>query len=95
MTAWEEYTAATDPTNENSVLSIVNIQRQNATTLHVFWKGGTAARQFVECNEDPWGQGTWRVVFTNPPPTLISPDFTHSGATNSDIYYRIRAERTD
>jgi hypothetical protein len=94
MLNWQEYVSDTDPTNEESVLSILNVVR-DGNTLRVEWKGGQWARQYVEACGDLNSTGdAWRSVHTNDVlPTTITNLFTDLVGTNTLIFYRIKAER--
>lgn len=89
----DEYTADTSPTNEESLLRMVDIQAQSGG-VHVAWQGGTAAVQYLECRTDlSPGAEQWLAIFTNQPPTPVTGNVLHTGATNRAAFYRIRATR--
>ena len=93
MFTWEEYRADTVPTQNSSVLAIMGIDRTNGGA-RVKWKGGAAARQYVERRQDPLStSGLWQAVYTNDPVTPITNSITDTNATGDLLFYRIRAHR--
>ncbi|MBN1674090.1 MAG: hypothetical protein JXR37_23780 [Kiritimatiellae bacterium] len=88
----EELVADTDPTDPASVLKILDIgSNTNGITLE--WQGGVAATQIVECCEDLVNTNApWLPVHTNAPPTTVTNLMVDLGATNQQLYYRIRVD---
>lgn len=94
LCAWEEFAGDTDPTNENSVLRITNLQLLPGGAIQVDWSGGVWATQIVECAPCLQATGTcWRPFFTNLPPTTVATGIVDTPPTNSARYYRLRAMR--
>jgi hypothetical protein len=90
-TTLQEWWADTVPTNGDSVLSIRSLAFSNGIPV-VEWQGGVLATQCLECAECLASSGTtWRVLVTNLPPTVVSTNYAHTGATNNVLFYRIRA----
>jgi len=93
MPAWQEWVADTIPTNADSVLSFVNINRAN-DDVKLEWKGGTSAWQSLQIRCDLVATTEqWLAVFTNEPPTSGSTNYLHEGVTNRVTIYRLRAWR--
>ncbi|MFC1453307.1 metallophosphoesterase [Verrucomicrobiota bacterium] len=93
MLTWEEYAADTDPTDEDSVLSVIGVSPTNAG-VRVEWKGGEWATQRVERSRDPASTtGQWTAIFTNEPKTPVTNALDDVSATNGTFFYRIRARR--
>jgi hypothetical protein len=93
MVAWEEFIADTDPTDADSVLALIAVNRTNGD-VQVHWQGGVLARQYLQRREGlESGIENWLDLFTNEPPTTTSTNFTHSISTNDTFFYRIKAER--
>ncbi|MEI6807895.1 MAG: hypothetical protein WCN95_04175 [bacterium] len=62
--------------------------------VRIDWKGGTAAKQYLMIRNSLGPTNTaWSVIYTNPPPTIVSNFVFDVGATNRMLYYRIKAER--
>lgn len=91
--AWQEYVADTEPDMAGSALAIVTLE--NSTNgIRVTWQGGQAARQFLEYRDDLLSTSqTWKVIYTNEPPTLALTNFLDSTAAVPHRFYRIRATR--
>ena len=89
----DEIIADTDPTDINSLLTILNISLTNGWN-RVEWQGGVKARQFVEFKEDLVSTTEqWTAIFTNNPPTAVVTNIVDTGATNAAAFYRIKAEK--
>ncbi len=90
----EEYRADTDPTNSTSVLAVMAVN-MDGTNVEVYWRGGSQAWQYVECNSVLGNTSIpWQVVYSNPPPTAWTGVLIHAGAgTNDHLYYRMKAHR--
>lgn len=87
-----EYIADTDPTNAASVLSITSITGALGV-ITIDWKGGSLARQILEYRQDLLSTNEWIAILTNEPPTATSTNVIDLGATNSTLFYRIKAIR--
>lgn len=88
-----EYVCDTDPHNADSVLSLIRIDRQLGGT-RLDWKGGSNAWQILECREAlACPTDEWVAIFALPPPTRLTNAVIDMGATNQNLFYRIRAER--
>jgi len=93
MPTWQEYHADTVPTQDSSVLAVTAIYRTNGD-VRVEWKGGVAARQYVDRKPDLLPtSGLWRAIYTNRASTPITNSVTDTNATNGPFFYRIRAHR--
>ncbi len=93
MNNWQEYSADTNPTNRQSVLAITGIAPDSGG-MRLYWQGGVQATQYIETIRSlVTTDETWRVVFTNLPPTALTANALVPGATNSVQFYRIKAER--
>ena len=93
MPAWQEWVADTIPTNADSVLSFVNINRTN-DDVKLEWKGGTSAWQSLQIRCDLAATTEqWLAVFTNEPPTPVTTNYLHEGVTNRIMFYRLKAWR--
>jgi hypothetical protein len=94
MLAWQEYMADTDPTNQASMLSITGVTR-DGNGIRVDWKGGEWARQYVQTRRDLTATGElWTSIRTNANlPTPITNFVIDTEATNSVLFYRVKAER--
>jgi len=94
MPAWQEYVADTDPTDKNSVLAVLGVTIEDGS-VRLDWKGGQWATQYVErCFDLGYTSSVWRSVHTNADlPTPITNFLIDAGATNSVLFYRIKAER--
>lgn len=94
MLNWQEYVSDTNPTNKESVLSLLDVRREGHSA-RIEWKGGRKARQYVEVCESPASTGLfWRAVYTNAViPTALTNLCTDSVLTNVPRFYRIRVER--
>jgi hypothetical protein len=91
---WQEWWSDTDPTNKESVLSIIGITSA-VSGLRLDWKGGEWATQYLDVRRwlDTTGE-VWSSVYTNAVlPTPITNFVIDTGATNPAIFYRIRAVR--
>ena len=93
MAAWEEFVADTDPTDADSVLTLIAVTQSNGN-IEVHWKGGTLARQYLQRRKE-WELviENWPDLFTNEPPTTVMTNFTDSFSTNEAFIYRIKALR--
>jgi uncharacterized repeat protein (TIGR03803 family) len=92
--AWQEYFADTDPTNSDSVLAPIGIA-VDESGVRIDWKGGQWATQYVESCVD-LGSTTpvWTCIHTNATlPTPVTNFIVDSAATNSVLFYRIKAGR--
>jgi len=91
---YDEYLADTIPTSSSSRLAVTGVAPSSSNGLHVTWEGGVEARQLLQRTEE-LGDGTsttWVSIFTNPPPTGTSCDFTdYRDAFRG--FYRIKVER--
>jgi hypothetical protein len=88
-----EYISDTDPHNADSVLSLIRVDRQFGG-IRLDWKGGREAWQILECRENLTSTTEqWTAIFALPPPTALTNAVIDMGATNSVLFYRIRAER--
>jgi hypothetical protein len=88
-----EYVSDTDPHNADSVLSLIGIERQFGG-IRLDWKGGSNAWQILEYREDlACPTDEWLAIFALPPPTRLTNAIIDMGATNRNLFYRIRAER--
>lgn len=93
MAAWEEFVADTDPTDADSVLTLIAVTQANGN-IEVHWKGGTLARQYLQRRKElELVIETWPNLFTNEPPTTVMTNFTDSFSTNETFIYRIKAVR--
>jgi hypothetical protein len=90
MADGKEYVAGTDPTNAVSCLGIEAIS-VGMGGAWVGWKGGTVATQYLEAGDV--AAGSWRVIFTNVPPTSATTNYLDADATNRLQFYRIKAGR--
>jgi len=89
MVTWKEYVADTVPTNQLSVLSILNISPANGG-VWVKWQGGVAAAQLLEVRPSLTDTGTsWQAIFTNFPPTPLTTNVLHNAPTGP-VFYRIK-----
>lgn len=94
MSTWQEYVGDTIPTNGQSVLSVLRITPET-NGIRVDWKGGRWARQYIQARENLAGTGgVWFSIYTNANlPTPVTNFIIDAGATNSVLFYRIKAER--
>jgi hypothetical protein len=91
MAAWEENIADTDPTRPESVLRIVDIAVSEGGAA-VGWTGGESAWQYLDVKHNVTSAvEAWQTIFTNPPPTPAATNVFHPSATDSVLFYRIRA----
>ena len=89
-----ELYADTDPTDIGSVLRLLRLQMIDGATAEITWKGGVAARQFLEYRTDLLSTTEqWIAIYTNNPNTLITNLFIDPDATNRHLFYRIRVDR--
>ena len=92
-TAWEEWTADTDPTNAHSVLAIVNIAPTNGH-VRLQWSGGRNAHQSLEIRTNLTEEALlWMELFTNEPPTPATGTYLHTNAPHPTLFYRMKAWR--
>ncbi|MBM4148940.1 MAG: hypothetical protein FJ224_07840 [Lentisphaerae bacterium] len=88
-----EYLADTNPTNPDSVLSVIAIQPESGG-VRIEWRGGVQATQYAERRSDlSQTSETWTAFLTNLPPTLLTNYVIDAEATNETRFYRIKAER--
>jgi hypothetical protein len=93
FSAWQEYQADTDPTNNLSKLSLTSVRLVPSGT-EVGWKGGVLAKQWLEAKYNLGNTGElWIAIFTNLPPTATTTNVIDAGATNAMRFYRIKADR--
>lgn len=94
MPAWQEYVADTDPTNKDSVLSMIGIT-QEVGSIRLDWKGGQWATQYIQSRLDLGSTSdVWKSIYTNAIlPTPILNFVIDAVPTNSARFYRIKAER--
>ena len=94
MLTWQEYYADTDPTNPLSVLAITGIDFTDGQ-LRLDWKGGTGVWQYLLYKTGTLsGADEWVVLQSNRPPTPLTGTYLGSApATNSAVFYRIKALR--
>jgi hypothetical protein len=92
MTAWQEYVADTNPTNNASRFTITVIARQT-NGVQLSWIGGSGATQIVESCSSLAGTGNlWTPIATNLPPTAVTNSiWKAAGGTNE--FYRLKAWR--
>jgi YD repeat-containing protein len=89
----DEYTADTDPLDGDSLLTITGV-RTDPAGLRIDWKGGSMAWQYIQTRVSLVETGeTWSSIHTVSPPTPTSNYVIDAGATNSSLFYRIKAER--
>jgi hypothetical protein len=88
-----EYNADTDPTDTNSVLRILRVDR-SAGGVSLQWQGGHSATQEVQRRaSSELAEESWAAIFTNLPPTTVTNTFMDVGDTNRSSLYRIEAWR--
>ena len=87
-----KYVADLNPTNPASRLAIISITTSN-TNIQVTWTGGTNSWQYLECSP-VLTTNQWLAIFTNVPPTSLTTNITHTGATAAtNLFYRIKTRR--
>jgi len=82
-----EQAADTIPTQTESVLKLLSVQRHNGT-LTLSWKGGVNVRQVVQKATSPGG--VWSDVYTNTPPTPVT-NSMELAALDDECYFRVSA----
>lgn len=94
MNNTQEFLADTNPTNNVSLLALVDISPQ-ASGAWITWIGGIAVTQVVECRHDLGNtQEQWSAVYTNIPPTAVTKTILHSSdVSTSNTFYRVKAWR--
>ena len=93
MLNWQEYEAATSPTNGSSRLGINNMQFE-AGSLRVSWSCGQQAWQILEHSTNlADGPAGWKAFWSNPPPNSTDCSAVDPAATNGAMFYRVRSHR--
>lgn len=93
MSNLAEYIADTDPRDPESVLALIRVRPQLGG-IRLEWQGGREAWQILEYRKNLVSTAEqWKAIFALPPPTALTNAVIDMGATNSALFYRIRAER--
>lgn len=93
MNDGDEVAADTDPWDSASILSLLNISHDGGH-IHVDWKGGEWATQYIEyCESLMATSAQWTVIHTNLPKTAISNSLDYAPGSNGSLFFRIRATR--
>ncbi len=82
-----------DPHDADSVLAFIRVDRQFGG-IRLDWKGGREAWQILEYRENlAYTTELWTAIFALPPPTALTNAVIDMGATNRNLFYRIRVAR--
>ena len=93
FTNLQEYFADTNPTNFSSRLALIAAAAQT-NGLQISWIGGTGVTQVIESRRDLISTSEpWTAFFTNTPPTLVTNSLFPSGASSTNMMFRIRTWR--
>jgi len=93
MTDGDETVADTDPSSADSLLNIYHVAAET-NGVRISWKGGVQATQYLERVPSLISTGQqWTAIFTNLPPTATQTNRLDGTATNSCVFYRVRAIR--
>ncbi len=88
----DEQGADTDPMDPSSSLLLIDVRR-DGPGIRVTFKGGQAARQFLERAPGLSTTDAWTLVYTGEPPTPPTNSVPDAVPTNAPAIYRLRAER--
>jgi len=91
MSNWEEWTADTDPRSASSILEMISMSITNGL-MHIAWRAGVNAWQYVDEGEVTSTGLIWRTTQTSAPPASGSGLVVDDTVTGLKLY-RVRSHR--